>query len=65
MNWGLGSSSTLISLLSQWSGVAPEKLLSTSFGGSGYDVACATAKDAIIYANGKTKKEIHLADSLT
>ena len=65
LNWGLGSSSTLISLLSQWSGVAPEKLLSTSFGGSGYDVACATAKDAIIYANGKTKKEIHLADSLT
>ena len=65
LNWGLGSSSTLISLLSQWSGVAPVKLLNSSFGGSGYDVACATAKDAIVYANGKTKKEIHLDDSLT
>lgn len=65
LNWGLGSSSTLISLLSQWSGVETKKLLDASFGGSGYDVACATAKGPIIYANGKVKKEVHLSESIT
>lgn len=47
--WGLGSSSTLISLLAQWSNVNPYLLQQQVFGGSGYDVACATAKSAIIY----------------
>ncbi|MNU74850.1 hypothetical protein D3C71_643620 [compost metagenome] len=65
LNWGLGSSSTLISLLSQWSGVEPKKLLDVSFGGSGYDVACATAEAPILYANGKTKKEVPLPESIT
>ncbi len=65
LNWGLGSSSTLISLLSQWSGVETKKLLDASFGGSGYDVACATAKLPILYANGKIKKEVHLPESIT
>ncbi|MDF3028293.1 MAG: hypothetical protein K0S23_2600 [Fluviicola sp.] len=65
LNWGLGSSSTLISLLSQWSGVETRKLLDVSFGGSGYDVACATAKAPIIYANGKVKKEVHLPELIT
>ena len=48
-NWGLGSSSTLISLLSQWSGVDAYELLAKTFGGSGYDIACATANSAITY----------------
>ena len=48
-NWGLGSSSTLISLLSQWSGADAYELLANTFGGSGYDIACATAKSAITY----------------
>lgn len=65
LNWGLGSSSTLISLLSQWSGVEAKKLLHASFGGSGYDVACATAEGPIIYANGTIKKEVLLPDSIT
>lgn len=47
--WGLGTSSTLVSLLSQWSGVQPFELLKCTFGGSGYDVACATAKTPILY----------------
>lgn len=47
--WGLGSSSTLISLLSQWSKVDAYQLLANSFGGSGYDVACATATSPILY----------------
>lgn len=65
LNWGLGSSSTLISLLSQWSGVDVRKLLDVSFGGSGYDVACATAAAPILYANGAIKKEFHFPESIT
>jgi mevalonate kinase len=48
-SWGLGSSSTLVSLLSQWSEVNPYVLLQKVFGGSGYDIACATAEGALLY----------------
>ncbi|TRX71298.1 GYDIA family GHMP kinase [Carboxylicivirga sp. M1479] len=48
-DWGWGSSSTLISLLSQWLGVQPYFLLEDTFGGSGYDIACATANSPITY----------------
>ncbi|WP_439185087.1 GYDIA family GHMP kinase [Carboxylicivirga taeanensis] len=48
-NWGWGSSSTLISLLAQWLGVHPYLLLQDTFGGSGYDIACATASSAVIF----------------
>lgn len=47
--WGFGTSSTLVDLLSQWSGVDPFSLLENSFGGSGYDVACAAAETPILY----------------
>lgn len=47
--WGFGSSSTLISCLSQWSKVNPFILLKGTFGGSGYDIACATASTPILY----------------
>ena len=40
-NWGLGSSSTLINNLAQWANVDAYKLLALTFGGSGYDIACA------------------------
>ena len=49
LEWGLGSSSTFISLLSQWSEINPYLLLENSFGGSGYDVACASSNTPIIY----------------
>lgn len=48
-NWGLGSSSTLISLIAQWTNTNPYELLAKTFGGSGYDIACATAKSAITF----------------
>ena len=48
-NWGLGSSSTLIANLAQWANVNPYELLKLTFGGSGYDLACATAEQAIHY----------------
>lgn len=48
-DWGLGSSSTFISLLGQWWRTDPYYLLQKTFGGSGYDIACATATTPIIY----------------
>lgn len=48
-NWGLGSSSTLIYMLSQWSGVDPYLLLAATMGGSGYDIACAAAGSPLLY----------------
>lgn len=53
--WGLGSSSTLVSLVARWADVDWYELLQNTFGGSGYDVACATATGPITYRleNGK------------
>ena len=49
-NWGLGSSSTLISNISKWANVDPFKLLDVTFGGSGYDVAAAQRNTPILYS---------------
>ena len=57
-HWGLGSSSTLISNLSQWSKTNPYLLLENSFGGSGYDIACATAKKPLVYQMNNPVPEI-------
>ena len=51
-NWGLGSSSTLIANLARWANVNPYELLKLTFGGSGYDIACATAEQPIYYQLG-------------
>lgn len=48
-DWGLGSSSTLISCMSEWADVDPYDLMEMTFGGSGYDIACAKAKGPIFY----------------
>ena len=58
-NWGLGSSSTLIANLAQWANVNPYELLKLTFGGSGYDIACATAEQPIFYQliEGQPKTE--------
>jgi len=47
--WGLGSSSTFTSLLAQCAGVDALQHFRTVHGGSGYDLACATADGPIIY----------------
>lgn len=52
-DWGFGSSSTLISLLSQWAGVDPFNLNELVFKGSGFDIACATADGPILYIKNK------------
>jgi mevalonate kinase len=48
-HWGLGSSSTLINNIAQWFGIDAFLLLSKSFGGSGYDIACAQNDTPIFY----------------
>lgn len=47
--WGLGTSSTLINNIAQWLQVDAFTLLKNSFGGSGYDIACAQNNTPIIY----------------
>lgn len=49
-NWGLGTSSTLINNLARWAAVNPYVLLENTFGGSGYDIACAKHNTPILYA---------------
>ena len=58
--WGLGTSSTLINNIGQWLQINAFELLQKSFGGSGYDVACAQNNNPILYAigNGKPTTEI-------
>jgi len=47
--WGLGTSSTLINNLADWLKINPYHLLQNSFGGSGYDIACAQNNQGILY----------------
>ncbi|WP_374174736.1 GYDIA family GHMP kinase [Flavobacterium tructae] len=48
-NWGLGTSSTLLNNVAQWTKVNAFTLLKNSFGGSGYDIACAQNDTPIVY----------------
>ncbi len=60
--WGLGSSSTLINNIAQWAKVDAFVLLEKSFGGSGYDIACAQHDTPILYTRTEGKpiiKEIN------
>lgn len=47
--WGLGTSSTLVSNLASWFRIDAFELLNNTFGGSGYDVACAKTNTPILY----------------
>lgn len=47
--WGLGTSSTLINNIAQWLQIDAFELLRKSFGGSGYDLACAQNNSPILY----------------
>lgn len=54
-DWGLGSSSTLINNIAQWANVNAYELLANTFGGSGYDIACAAYNLPILYTNRDNK----------
>ncbi|MHC1706643.1 MAG: GYDIA family GHMP kinase [Bacteroidales bacterium] len=51
-NWGLGSSSSLIWLISRLAGVDEFELFYKVSGGSGYDVACASRKLPFFFTMG-------------
>ncbi|WP_282628693.1 GYDIA family GHMP kinase [Empedobacter sedimenti] len=59
--WGLGSSSTLIDLISQWIDINPFELNKLTFNTSGYDIACAHHNQPILYSNNPIEvKELAL-----
>lgn len=60
--WGLGTSSTLINNIAQWLSVDAFQLLWKSFGGSGYDIACAQNDQPIIYNISTENPHVSLAD---
>ncbi len=66
--FGMGSSSTFLSLLCDAAGVDPFPVLQATFGGSGYDLACAFAQGPLIYAlakNGPSARTISLSPAIT
>ncbi len=54
--WGLGTSSTLINNVAQWAKIDAYELLDLTFGGSGYDIACAQHNQPITYQLTDDKK---------
>jgi len=58
-NWGLGSSSTLITNIANWAKVDAYKLLELTFKGSGYDIACAQHNNPITYQLKNSKREVN------
>ena len=60
--WGLGTSSTLISALASYFELDPYTLLEKTFGGSGYDIACAVASGPISYRRSETGVSVEHID---
>ncbi|MDI1316184.1 GYDIA family GHMP kinase [Flavobacterium sp.] len=60
--WGLGTSSTLINNIAQWLEINAFELLKNSFGGSGYDIACAQNCSPIIYQIANEKPVVQFVD---
>lgn len=57
-SWGLGSSSTLINNLATWANIDAFQLLKDTFGGSGYDIACAHHDTSILYQLNNSRPNI-------
>ncbi len=57
-SWGLGTSSTLINNMATWADVDAYKLLELTFGGSGYDIACAQHNSPITYQITDNKPKV-------
>jgi len=67
-SWGLGSSSTLINNIAQWAAVDAFALLKNSFGGSGYDIACAQNDVPVVFTNNTgncSVEKVHLPWAFT
>lgn len=50
-DYGLGSSSTLMNNFAEWAEIDPFHLNAISLGGSGYDIAVAKEKSAVLFQN--------------
>lgn len=50
-DWGLGSSSTLVSMVADWAEIDAFQLLNNTFGGSGYDLIAAKADGPMLFQN--------------
>ena len=61
-NYGLGSSSTLMNNLAEWAKINPYQLNEMSLGGSGYDIAVAKEKSAILYQIINDEKSVRAID---
>ncbi len=61
-SWGLGTSSTLINNIAQWLQIDAFELLKRSFGGSGYDIACAQNNSGILYQIINEKPVVKIVD---
>ena len=57
-DWGLGSSSTLLNNLATWANIDSYELLEKTFGGSGYDIACAQNSSPITYQLDNKKRTV-------
>ncbi len=60
--FGLGSSSTLITNIARWANINPFELQFNTIGGSAYDVACALAEKPVIYKLVNKKPVWHEID---
>ncbi|MGY6647232.1 GYDIA family GHMP kinase [Wenyingzhuangia sp. IMCC45574] len=60
--WGLGTSSTLINNIAQWANINAFALLEKSFGGSGYDIACAQNNFPITYKRNGVHPKVSKVD---
>ncbi len=61
-HWGLGTSSTLVNNIAQWAKINPYTLLENTFGGSGYDIACAQNNTPITYQKNNNAPIINTID---
>ena len=61
-NFGLGSSSTLMNNLAVWSEIDAFELNEKALGGSGYDIAVAQKKSAILYQLKENQRTITAVD---
>ncbi|WP_285269466.1 GYDIA family GHMP kinase [Kaistella rhinocerotis] len=61
-NFGLGSSSTLMNNMAEWAGINPYELNEASLGGSGYDIAVAKEKSAVLYQISGQDRRVHKVD---
>jgi len=62
IDWGLGSSSSLISNIAYWADIDPYDLHSEVSKGSGYDIACSRASKPVLYKKSGDRRMIEEVD---